>query len=153
MSTLDVWIAMDCRGNFHLKTCSSFQEEAHRLAKQSVQTAWELVQVRLVSDTNEPIDLSAFLRQRSVNNCDEKRLADFSSLDDFNFWRQHNNVTVRAFQMGQKVQKKSGASWRGTIVGYYSTKLTPIGYAVESLTETGSVQIYPEAALEPMVVV
>jgi dihydrofolate reductase (trimethoprim resistance protein) len=34
------------------------------------------------------------------------------------------------------------------VVGAYSTKLTAEGYAVESERETGSVQIYPVAALE-----
>lgn len=38
---------------------------------------------------------------------------------------------------------------RGVIVGEYSTALTPEDYAVESATETGSVQIYPAKALRP----
>lgn len=45
------------------------------------------------------------------------------------------------------VKKISGSEWHGTIVGFYSTHLTPIGFAVESNREKGSVQIYPEAAL------
>jgi hypothetical protein len=53
------------------------------------------------------------------------------------------------FQMGDPVRKKSGARWRGRVVGWYSTALTQIGYAVESTHEPGSVQIYPESALEP----
>lgn len=52
------------------------------------------------------------------------------------------------WQRGQRVTKKSGSSWTGTIVGFYSTELTPEGYAVESDTEIGSVQIYPRKALE-----
>ena len=51
------------------------------------------------------------------------------------------------FAFGEEVYKKSGAQWRGKIVGWYSTKLTPEGYAVESSSETGSVQIYPASAL------
>jgi hypothetical protein len=47
------------------------------------------------------------------------------------------------------VRKKSGSSWNGRVVGFYSTELTPIGYCVESEREPGSVQIYPEAALVP----
>lgn len=47
-----------------------------------------------------------------------------------------------------RVRKRSGSSWQGRIVGWYSTSLTPIGYAVESEREPGSVQIYPAAALE-----
>lgn len=50
--------------------------------------------------------------------------------------------------LGTRVRKKSGSSWQGKVVGYYSTSLTPEGYAVESERETGSVQIYPCKALE-----
>ena len=50
--------------------------------------------------------------------------------------------------LGTRVRKIKGASWQGKIVGYYSTSLTGRGYAVESEREMGSVQIYPEAALE-----
>lgn len=53
------------------------------------------------------------------------------------------------FRKGDRVRKTKGASWQGRIVGFYSTNLTPIGYAVESEREPGSVQIYPEGALEP----
>ncbi len=53
-----------------------------------------------------------------------------------------------AFGLGDRVRKKSGAAWQGRVVGWYSTKLTPEGYAVESEAHPGSVQIYPVAALE-----
>ena len=56
--------------------------------------------------------------------------------------------THRTFGMGDKVQKVRGSQWHGRIVGWYSTELTPEGYAVESDTERGSVQIYPASALE-----
>ena len=52
------------------------------------------------------------------------------------------------FGLGDRVRKKSGAAWQGRIVGWYSTQLTPEGYAVESEAHPGSVQIYPAAALE-----
>lgn len=52
------------------------------------------------------------------------------------------------FAIGQRVRKLKGSSWQGRVCGYYRTPLTPIGYAVESEREPGSVQIYPEAALE-----
>lgn len=52
------------------------------------------------------------------------------------------------FYLEDRVRKIKGASWQGKVVGFYSTMLTPIGYAVESEREPGSVQIYPEAALE-----
>ena len=52
------------------------------------------------------------------------------------------------FDMGDRVRKKSGAAWQGHVVGWYCTKLSPEGYAVESESHPGSVQIYPVAALE-----
>jgi hypothetical protein len=52
------------------------------------------------------------------------------------------------FALGDRVRKTKGSSWQGRIVGFYSTALTPVGYAVESERESGSVQIYPEAAIE-----
>lgn len=52
------------------------------------------------------------------------------------------------FKPGDTVRKTKGSQWHGTVVGTYSTELTPEGYAVESSTERGSVQIYPAAALE-----
>ncbi|MCT8003928.1 DfrB family trimethoprim-resistant dihydrofolate reductase [Sphingomonas sanguinis] len=53
-----------------------------------------------------------------------------------------------SFGLGDRVRKKSGAAWQGLVVGWYCTKLTPEGYAVESESHAGSVQIYPVAALE-----
>ena len=46
---------------------------------------------------------------------------------------------MNTFKLGDTVQKVSGSQWHGTVVGTYSTKLTPEGYAVESWTESGSV--------------
>lgn len=59
---------------------------------------------------------------------------------------QHISVGGK-FELGDRVRKTKGSSWHGLIVGFYSTELTPIGYAVESEREPGSVQIYPESAL------
>ena len=56
--------------------------------------------------------------------------------------------TMSDFQIGDHVRKKSGSEWQGHIVGWYSTGLTKTGYAVESESHLGSVQIYPESALE-----
>lgn len=53
----------------------------------------------------------------------------------------------RKYCLGERLTKNKGSSWTGRVVGFYSTELTPIGYAIESETEKGSVQIYPEAAL------
>jgi dihydrofolate reductase (trimethoprim resistance protein) len=54
----------------------------------------------------------------------------------------------KTFKLGDYVEKKSGSEWVGTVVGFYSTNLTPEGYAVESLFHEGSVQIYPVGALK-----
>jgi len=54
------------------------------------------------------------------------------------------------FKRGDYVRKKGDkGQWHGVICGTYSTDCTPIGYAVESVFERNSVQIYPESALEP----
>lgn len=50
--------------------------------------------------------------------------------------------------MGALVRKRKGAEWHGQVCGFYGTQHTAHGYAVESVLEAGSVQIYPEAALE-----
>lgn len=55
---------------------------------------------------------------------------------------------MNKFKLGDKVKKIKGSQWHGIIVGSYTTELTPEGYAVESSTEHGSVQIYPAQALE-----
>lgn len=52
------------------------------------------------------------------------------------------------FKMGDPVRKIRGSEWHGKVVGFYQTKMTPRGYGVESMFEEGSVQIYPEVALE-----
>lgn len=54
----------------------------------------------------------------------------------------------KTFKHFDQVCKIKGSMWRGTVVGWYSTALTPEGYAVESAYEKGSVQIYPAAALQ-----
>jgi hypothetical protein len=52
------------------------------------------------------------------------------------------------FNIGDHVVKIGGSEWEGYIVGFYSTMLTPEGYAVESMYHIGSVQIYPAKALK-----
>lgn len=54
------------------------------------------------------------------------------------------------FHLHQRVRKPKGSDWYGCVVGFYSTRLTPRGYCVESDAHPGSTQIYPEAALEPV---
>lgn len=59
--------------------------------------------------------------------------------------------SATTFRLGDHVRKTKGSQWKGRVVGTYSTTLTPEGYAVESDTEKGSVQIYPVGALELVV--
>ena len=51
--------------------------------------------------------------------------------------------------IGERVRKRSGAYWHGFVCGYYWTSRNTRGVCVESNYEIGSVQIYPEDALEP----
>lgn len=62
--------------------------------------------------------------------------------------RLFGGVGGRKFILGERVRKKKGSEWQGKIVGLYMTELNPKGYAVESEAHAGSVQIYPEDALE-----
>ena len=56
------------------------------------------------------------------------------------------------YKLGKHLRKKSGSQWEGKVVGFYSTELTPEGYAIESAAHAGSVQIYPKNALEPVLI-
>lgn len=60
------------------------------------------------------------------------------------------NWPSNGYSYGDRVRKKSGSSWHGKVVGWYATDLTKLGWCVESEREPGSVQIYPEAALEDL---
>lgn len=64
-------------------------------------------------------------------------------------WRITTFPNHHTFTFGDRVSKKSGSHWHGKVVGFYSTELTPEGYAIESEREQGSVQIYPAKALTP----
>lgn len=64
--------------------------------------------------------------------------------------RDWQGIESGKFRLGDLVTKIKGSSWTGKVVGFYSTSLTPVGYAVESINEPGSVQIYPESALQPL---
>jgi len=53
------------------------------------------------------------------------------------------------FKRGDYVRKKGGkGQWHGFICGEYDT-INGLGYAVKSVLEENSVQIYPASALEP----
>src|SRR5690554_1383531 len=66
----------------------------------------------------------------------------------FMAWQASRSYSHPTFPIGSRVSKIKGSRWQGRVVGTYSTELTPEGYAVESETEHGSVQIYPAHALE-----
>lgn len=72
------------------------------------------------------------------------------SLDDLP--ARINDLLRRAdapFLLGDSVRKRpGGGEWRGMVVGLYLASKTPLGFAVESVREEGSVQIYPAKALE-----
>lgn len=55
-----------------------------------------------------------------------------------------------AFGLGDCVQKKGAALWRGKVVGFYRPANGVLGYCIESMFEQGSVQIYPETAVIAM---
>lgn len=84
-----------------------------------------------------------------TNNITYSRITKVNSDDLQKPETVSNSVNKSKYKIGDMVQKKSGSSWRGTVCGFYATKQTPNGVAVESAFESGSVQIYPEAALEP----
>lgn len=88
------------------------------------------------------------------------KLPDYGPFDDAS-QRDWDLIILRAFikkqnnnegqyRLGEFVRKKGDkGQWHGNIVGFYSTDCTPYGYAIESVYEANSVQIYPESALEP----
>lgn len=83
------------------------------------------------------------------------RLFQVVSMDHYFLDRNGDKITkiqtenlISKFKRGDTVRKTKGSEWHGTVVGTYSSTLTSEGYAVESWTERGSVQIYPASALE-----
>lgn len=56
---------------------------------------------------------------------------------------------MNKFKRGDHVRKIKGSEWEGTVVGeYYNPDLDHYGVCVLSNAHKGSIQIYPEAALE-----
>lgn len=101
---------------------------------------------RRISDIAIAAYLSALGEQKPVASVDQPELLTIAYMQG-----AYNAVKGGGkfrFPLKSRVTKTKGSSWTGPIVGFYSTNLTPIGYAVESENEPGSVQIYPEAALE-----
>ncbi len=52
------------------------------------------------------------------------------------------------FKFGDRVYKTRGSQWQGRVCGWYQTENTPFGWCVESEREIGSVQVWPDAALD-----
>ena len=101
---------------------------------------------RRISDIAIAAYLSALGEQKPVASVDQPELLTIAYMQG-----AYNAVKGGGkfrFPLKSRVTKTKGSSWTGHVVGFYSTELTPIGYAVESENEPGSVQIYPEAALE-----
>lgn len=59
-------------------------------------------------------------------------------------------VSHDKFKFWDRVYKTNGSLWRGRIVGWYITQITPEGYCVESEKEPGSVHTYPADELAMM---
>lgn len=76
---------------------------------------------------------------------------DTESLIILDAARRHLDLLekTKAYPLGTLAKKKGNkGQWHGKVVGFYFTDITPVGYAIESMLEEGSVQIYPETALE-----
>jgi hypothetical protein len=98
----------------------------------------------------DPVDIANFammLHQRHAPNSVLSEATDALTAPVREAWAL---APARKFRIGDRVRKSRGSSWQGIVVGFYSTELTPVGYCVESEREPGSVQVYPEAALERM---
>jgi len=96
----------------------------------AVANAYDILWRKLPDDEKQPFRETAALFQSIIRN------AGFTI------------VPPMRFLIGQRVRKIKGSSWQGPVRGFYSTELTPEGYAVESERELGSVQVYPASALE-----
>ena len=83
-----------------------------------------------------------------TRNVERDKVRDELVIYSHNHLEERKTAPTATFQLGDPVRKTKGSQWKGRVGGTYSTTLTPEGYAVESDTEKGSVQIYPAAALE-----
>jgi len=96
------------------------------------------------------------MSEKQVKEWGNNQVLSSLNVSDVKFFAQleakpatRSNPVNAIYSLDDLVQKKQGSKWRGKVVGFYSTEATPIGYSVESLFETGSVQVWPEAALIP----
>lgn len=152
-----------CAADHHVRTCAVIRHTLEFAAREGVhnQSKGGDANAGAARDANKPIpDTSPGVTAGAIEAATRIRNL-FAQLSEA---RREGDLYRRAygclscgekvrdcrFELGQHVRKKSGSSWQGRIVGFYSTTLTPIGYAVESEREPGSVQIYPESALEAL---
>lgn len=119
-------------------TLEDFLEDFPSVSRDVAVAVLEVAKIRLLEDA--PTKSSSFQKRL---NMEQSSVAVGAS-----HGHQIQPPLPATFGLGERVRKKSGAAWQGHIVGWYSTKLTPEGYAVESEAHPGSVQIYPVAALE-----
>jgi hypothetical protein len=140
---------------------SKYNEPLERL-KDALVNAYRTGQLILAQPSEDEVEavaelqLAAFLAGRgSVVSMEHgtRTAKPAPTMDEFRQMARtaldaHRGKSARKFNLGDRVTKTKGSSWTGLVVGFYSTSLTPIGYAVESENEPGSVQIYPESALE-----
>jgi hypothetical protein len=106
--------------------------------------AAEVMGLAWVKEGLPPDDLTDWLDDRYA---DIQRVADKWVRSGALLPAASRPAADKGFAIGQRVRKVSGSSWQGTVVGFYSTDLTPDGICVESERERGSVQIYPAKAL------
>jgi hypothetical protein len=98
---------------------------------------------RLLAELKREAGVLALMNEQYTARAIRNIIAEFEK----KFPTSEQQASGLAFPIGSRVRKVKGSSWQGVVVGTYHTALTPIGYAVESEREPGSVQIYPEAAL------
>lgn len=84
------------------------------------------------------LNVGETLEQSHKELCNEYAMLVVDAINWFNAGK---------FRGGDRVYKTRGAQWQGRVCGFYKTELTEYGYAIESETHKGSVQIYPESAL------
>jgi hypothetical protein len=129
-------------------TEAQFSMQCAFIAKNAA--AWAGDILTLPERCNEPAEAKTVARFTSDMRGRLDRLDEWAGVAALTLKDDPGNgaEAERKFKLGDRVAKKSGSSWHGQVVGFYNTYLTPIGYCVESEREFGSVQIYPEAAID-----
>lgn len=106
---------------------------------------------RKFHSVDEPVDYPLRLEWDDLLETTRERYMAYADVLFQNAVSPFDEIMIKQdwkWKIGDTVAKKNNSSWRGKVVGFYSTSLTPRGYNVESVYEPGSVQLWPEAALE-----